>query len=267
MRVAVSNIAWAPDEDMAVAARLRAIGVTGVQIAPTIVWPDLSAVRPAEAIGYGRRWAHAGLPVTAAQSLLFGRPDLRLFDAESRDGFTAYLGAAIDLCGAIGATAVVFGSPRNRRRDGLAPDAAHRIAVQVFGALAERAEAAGVCRCLAANPARYGADFMTTAAEAADVVRAVDMPGLRLQLDTACMALADDDAVKCAADFAADVRHTQLSAMDLGPLGDAEPEHAAFADALRAGGYPHGVSVEMRRTDDPIAAVERAARYAVELFA
>jgi D-psicose/D-tagatose/L-ribulose 3-epimerase len=266
MRVAVSNIAWAPGEDMAVAARLRAAGVTGVQVAPTVVWPDLSAVRPAEAIAYGHRWARAGLPVMAAQSLLYGRPDLRLFDADSRADFTAHLAAAIDVCAAMGATVVVFGSPRNRRRDGLAPDTAHRIAVQVFGALADRAESLGVCLCLAANPARYGADFMTTAAEAADVVRAVNMPGLRLQLDTACMALADDDAVKCAADFAADLRHAQLSAMDLGPLGDPEPEHAAFADALHVSGYQHWVSVEMRRTDDPIAAVERAARYAVSVF-
>jgi D-psicose/D-tagatose/L-ribulose 3-epimerase len=266
MRVAVSNIAWAPAEDAAVAARLRAVGVAGVEIAPTTVWPDLTAVRPAEAIAYGRRWSDAGLPVVAAQSLLFGRPDLRLFDAEGRAAFVAYLGAAIEVCAGMGATALVFGSPKNRRRDGLPPDAAHRIAVEVFGALADRAAAAGACLCLEANPARYGADFMTTVAEAADVVRAVGAPGLRLHLDTACMALADDDAVKCAADFAAEVRHCHLSAMDLGPVGDAEPEHAAFADALRDSGYPHWLSVEMRRTDDPIAAVERAARYAVEVF-
>lgn len=266
MRVAVSNIAWEPHDDAEIAESLVSAGVAGVEIAPTKVWPDLTQVSLDEARAYGEGWARAGLPVVSAQSLLFGRPDLRLFD-DSRDDLVAYLGGVIDLCAAMGATALVFGSPRNRQRGGLAPDSAHDIAVDVFGRLAKRAAAVGACLCLEPNPVQYDADYLTRAAEAAEVVRAVDAPGLRLHLDTACMALAGDDAAACATEFAAELRHAHLSEPNLGPVGTPDERHAAFADALRATGYGHYVSVEMRASaENTVAAVGRAARYAVQIF-
>ncbi|MCI4063845.1 sugar phosphate isomerase/epimerase [Micromonospora sp. R77] len=265
MRVAVSNIAWEPTDDEKVADVLRRAGVAGVEVAPTKVWPDLTTVTPAQARAYGRWWAAAGLPVVAAQSLLFGRPDLTLF-GPGRDEFVAYLGRVVEVCAELGATALVFGSPRNRQRHDLPVEVADRIAVDVFGRLAERAAGAGACLCLEANPPAYGADHLTTAAEAAALVRAVGSPGLRLHLDTACMALAGDDAAACVREFAPLLRHAHLSEPDLGPVGDPDPRHADFVAALRAADYPGHVSVEMRpSTDERVVSVERAARYAVSL--
>ena len=43
-----------------------------------------------------------------------------------------------------------------------------------------------------ANPPEYGADFVTRAAEAIELVKAVNHPGFRLHLDTGCMTLAND---------------------------------------------------------------------------
>ncbi|WP_341720185.1 sugar phosphate isomerase/epimerase family protein [Micromonospora sp. FIMYZ51] len=265
MKVAISNIAWEPADDEKVADLLRHVGVDGIEVAPTKIWPDLTAVTPQEASGYARTWARAGLPVVAAQSLLYGRPDLTLFGPD-RERFVGYLARVIDLCVAMGATVLVFGSPRNRRRDGLPVKVADRIAVEVFGRLADRATALGASLCLEANPAEYGTDYLTRAVEAAALVRAVDSPGLRLHLDTACLALAGEDGAACVRRFAPLLRHTHVSEPDLGPVGDPDPRHRDFAAALSAVGYPGYLSVEMRQVaGDRRAAVERAARYAVTL--
>ncbi|WDZ82437.1 sugar phosphate isomerase/epimerase family protein [Micromonospora cathayae] len=265
MKVAISNIAWQPADDEKVADLLRHAGVAGLEVAPTRIWPDLAAVSLDQAHTYGRSWARAGLPVVAAQSLLYGRPDLTLFGPEQEE-FVAYLCRVIDLCAAMGATALVFGSPRNRQRHGLPVEAADRIAVDVFGRLAERANAAGASLCLEANPAVYGADYLLRAAEAAALVVAVDSPGLRLHLDTACMALAGDDASACVHRFAPLLRHAHLSEPDLAAVGTPDRGHADFVAALRAVDYDRYLSVEMRPAQgDRVAAVERAVRYAVAL--
>ncbi|ROO58751.1 sugar phosphate isomerase/epimerase [Micromonospora sp. Llam0] len=265
IKVAVSNIAWQPTDDEKVADLLRHAGVAGVEVAPTKIWPDLTEVSLDQAHAYGRTWARAGLPVVAAQSLLYGRPELTVFGPR-REDLVAYLCRVIDLCAAMGATALVFGSPRNRRRDGLPVEMADRIAADVFGRLARRAHAAGTSLCLEANPAEYGADYLVRAEEAARLVAAVDSPGLRLHLDTACMALAGDDAAACVDRFAPLLRHAHLSEPDLAAVGTPDRAHADFVAALRAVGYDRYLSVEMRPSDgDPVAAVERAARYAVAL--
>jgi sugar phosphate isomerase/epimerase len=266
VRIAVSNIAWEPSDDLKITERLLAAGVNAVEVAPTKVWPDLSRVSLASGRAYGAQWERAGLPVVSAQSLLYGRPDLNLFD-ETRGQLVDYLNTVTDLCVAMGATALVFGSPRNRQRGDMPFDAAHRIAVDVFGQLAEHAAASGACICLEANPQQYDADYLTRASDAAALVHAVDAPGLRLHLDTACMALAGDDGPACVTEFAPLLRHVHLSEPFLGPVGTPDQEHIAIADALHSAGYQHYVSVEMRPSAErPVAAVERAARYAVKIF-
>lgn len=265
IKVAVSNIAWQPVDDEKAADLLRHAGVAGVEVAPTKIWPDLTVVSHRQAQAYGQSWARAGLPVVAAQSLLYGRPDLTLFGPRQEE-FVAYLSRVIDLCAAMGATALVFGSPRNRQRQGLPVETADRIAADVFGRLAQRADAAGTSLCLEANPATYGTDYLVRAQEAATLVAAVDSPGLRLHLDTACMALAGDDAAECVHHFAPLLRHTHLSEPDLAAVGTPDPRHADFVAALRAVDYDRYLSVEMRPSEgDRVAAVERAARYAMAL--
>ena len=45
MKLAVSNIAWEPDEDEAVYTLMQKYGVTGVEIAPTKIWDRPNEVR------------------------------------------------------------------------------------------------------------------------------------------------------------------------------------------------------------------------------
>jgi sugar phosphate isomerase/epimerase len=264
MNLAFSNLAWSAQEDAHVLPQLPERGFPGLEVAPTRLWAHPLA-QDADEVAAARTAIEAtGLQVVALQSLLFQRPELQLFgDDEARRGLHDHLVGMARLAVRLGATRLVFGSPGNRRRGDLSLEQADEIAVEVFARLGAEAADLGVCFCIEANPTAYNCDFLTDAVASTAFVRAVDSPGVRLHLDTACMALAGDDAperIRAGADVLA---HVHASAPQLGAVGPGGPvDHEAIAAALRAMDYEGYVSVEMlRQADDPTGAVERTAEF------
>jgi D-psicose/D-tagatose/L-ribulose 3-epimerase len=188
IRLSISNIAWDPAEDDAVAAVLRAEGVSAVEIAPT-KWRD----KPLEATAaeiehYRRSWADRGLRISSLQALLFGRPDLELFGS-SRLQLAEYLYRVIELGAGLGARALVFGSPRNRLRGSLALEAAMASATDFFRDVGDFAAQHGVVIAIEANPPDYGGDFVTRTNEAVALCRAIASAGVGVNGDLGGMTL------------------------------------------------------------------------------
>jgi sugar phosphate isomerase/epimerase len=250
MKIAVSNIAWPTDLEDTVAMRLAQEGVRGIEIAPTKVWPVPSEVADVAIDAYRRFWESLGISIVAAQALLFGKPELALFtDAYTRGQTLAYLEGIIRLCGRLGARAMVFGSPKNRRIGSQDPAAAWQQAIDFFGRLGEIAVSEGTAIVIEANPAEYGSDFITRATEALELVRAVQHPGFRLHLDTACMAMAGDDPEAIIRKAAGVLAHFHASEPNLAPVGQGPVDHTRFAAQLAAAHYEGWVSIEMRQID------------------
>ena len=256
MKLALSNIAWPAAEEEAVRAVLVEAGIDGVELALTMIWPEPLAVSEAEARAYRAKWEDRGISVVALQALLFGRPELTLFDDEERRWATLeHLNAMARLGGFLGAGPLVFGSPQNRRRGNLEPERAMEIAERFFRAAGEGAEEHGTCLCLEPNPPQYGCDFVTDSASALELVRRVDHPGFGLHLDGAAMSLVGDSPDETVDACRSSIRHFHASEAYLAPLGEAlddqrPVDHAACAAALRAARYRGVVSVEMRRRKD-----------------
>ncbi|WP_158548496.1 sugar phosphate isomerase/epimerase [Blastococcus sp. TF02A-26] len=264
MRLAYSNLAWPAELDDAVLPELPELGFASLEVAPTRLWDDPLAQGPDEVARVRAAAEAAGVRIVALQSLLFQRPELQLFgDAQARRGLADHLVGMARLAAGLGATRLVFGSPGNRRRGDLPVEQADEMAVELFAGIGARAADLGVCFCIEANPEVYRCDYLTDAVASTAFVRAVDSPGVRLHLDTACMALAGDDAaerVRAGADVLA---HVHASAPQLGPVGpDGPVDHEVVAAALREVGYEGHVSVEMLTVaDDPQGAVRRTADY------
>jgi len=247
VRVAISNIAWPSYADAEVAALLERLGVRGIEVAPTKIWPTPTSAPRAEVAAYRRWWAERGFLIVGGQALLFGRPDLSIFEsAQIRQKTLAYLVQVVQLCADLGAGPLVFGSPRNRRRGAVPLHEAEQIAVDFFSALAEAALPTGATVVLEANPPAYGADFVTSAREAIAMVRRVAHQAFRLHLDTACIVMADDNVSDVVAEGRDILEHVHASEPQLAAIGTGGVDHAAFAHALREERYDGWVSVEMR---------------------
>lgn len=248
MRLAVSNIAWRPDEDQSMARLLSAVGVDAVEVAPTRLWPKPLEVEPSDVDAYVRLWRDQGVEVVSMQALLFGRPDLQLFgDSAERAVLLTYLAGIHRLAARMGACRLVFGSPGNRRRGARPPAEAWEIAATFFAKAGRDAASVGVQLCIEPNPAAYGCDFITTAAEGLALVESVAQPGFGLHLDTAGLLLSGDDPAAAMRDCSHELRHVHFSAPQLAPVRrDVELDYASVANALVSAGYAGCVSVEMR---------------------
>ena len=165
MRLGLTNLAWDPSRDEAVAGLLARLGVDAIDVAPSKYFADVAAVREAEVRRVRDWWADRGIEITGMQSLLYGTQGLNLFgppDVQQR--MLAYLAAVCRVGTWLGATRLVFGSPANRNRAGLTDAEAWARALEFFGRLAEVAAEAGVTICLEGVHPHYGANFMTDTA-------------------------------------------------------------------------------------------------------
>ena len=247
MKTALSNIAWTAQQDEAVAELMQLCGVTGVEVAPTRLWDEPLSVTDAqveECLGF---WRARGVEVIAMQALLFGKPELLLFDSDAvRAQLLDYLDGIMALAARLGAGPLVFGSPQNRTRGALPRDAALDIGSEFFRAAGRRARQHGVVLCIEPNPPQYNCDFITTSADALELVERVDDPGFGLHLDAAALHLVGEDAATAVARSIHVLHHVHASEPKLGALGEGGVDHAALAAALRANEYQGFVSVEMR---------------------
>jgi sugar phosphate isomerase/epimerase len=269
MKLAVSNIAWDAGEDAAIAEVLARHAVRGLEVAPTKVWERPAEVGAAAVERYRRRWRERGIEIVAMQSLLFGQPDLELFNGpEARQRTLAYLSAIIRLGGWLGARALVFGSPKSRALHGMSRVEALEVAVEFFARVAEVAARHGTTVCLEPNPAAYGCEFAQTTAEALDVVRRVDRPGFGLQLDTGSLAMAGEVESGIVADALPWIRHVHVSEPQLGAVGSAATDHRRIAEALARLGYGGWLSIEMRSGQgvSNAQAVDEALRYVRDVY-
>lgn len=247
MKLAVSNIAWPTGADAAAAALLRRHGATGVEIAPTMVWPKPLDASRADVLAYRATWERQGLTVVALQALLFGRPDLTLFAGrERREQTFDYLDRIMELAEWLGAGVLVFGSPKNRLIGGRPTAEVMPETVEFFRHVGDRAAKRGVIFGIEPNPPEYGCDFVTTAAEGSALVAAVGHPGFGLHLDAGGLALTGGTPAD-----AGPVRpcHYHISEPHLSLIGTGGAPHAAYAVSLRGLGYDGWRSIEMRRPE------------------
>jgi D-psicose/D-tagatose/L-ribulose 3-epimerase len=249
MRLAISNIAWDTVEDETIAASLHRVGVDAIDVAPGKYFPDPTKASDEEIAGVKKWWSERGIEITGMQALLFGTTGLNLFGPkESRDAMLHHLTAVCRIGAGLGARRLVFGSPKNRDRGNLSDQEAAAIAIPFFRQVGEVAQRYDVMICLEPNPPCYGANFMTTSAETAQIVEQVGHPSIRMQFDTGALAINGEDPFAVLQDCSALIGHIHASEPDLVPLGDGATDHKKMSAALMQHLPHHVVSIEMLAT-------------------
>lgn len=269
MRISISNIAWDTVLDEAVAALLRRYAVDAIDIAPGKYFPDPAAAKPADFERVRGWWNERGIDIIGMQALLFGTKGLNLFGVpESRAAMLAHLGAVCRVGAGVGATRMVFGSPKNRDRGSLDFEAAADQAAGFFRELGAVAADHGVTVCLEPNPVHYGCNFMTNSDEAARVVERAAHPFVRLQLDTGAMASNAEPMETTVQRVAELVGHVHASEPGLVPLGDGGADHAAAGRAVARHLPQQVVCIEMLSpaVEPALVSIERALQVALRHY-
>lgn len=269
MKLAISNIAWDISEDQDIAALLRQHGIDTIDVAPGKYFPDPTQTSTAQIMDIREAWAARGITINGMQALLFGTQGLNLFGSiASQAAMLKHLRHICRIAAGLGATRLVFGSPKNRDRSGLDDEHLKKVYLCFFRALGDIAREHGVTFCLEPNPPCYGANFMTDTPETAEVVRAVDHPHILMQLDTGSLTINAEDPQQVLTAHAGLIGHVHASERNLLPLGDGDTNHAAMARALGRHVPEQVVSIEMlpnRHEPHPVT-IARALKVAIRHY-
>lgn len=268
-RLAASNIAWEPIEDDAVAAVLESHGFTGVEIAPTKRWESPIEASRKDIAAYRAEWAKRGLTIVAMQALLFGRSDLQLFGSSVvRRALREYMTGLIEMAHGLGAQALVFGSPKNRKRGKMPMAEANEIACEFFRELGALAVSRDCVICIEPNPPSYDCDFVNTTAEAVALCEAIGSRGVKVNGDGGAMAMLNEDPTTIIEHAPGWFGHFHASEPQLAEVSDGPFQRAAAA-ALHTANYTGWVSLEMRAatSGSRVEAVARAAERMAGIYA
>ena len=269
MRLAISNIAWDVSEDLRIAKLLNQFDIDAIDIAPSKYFPDFQKSSDRDIAKVRKWWADFGIEITGMQALMFGTSDLNVFgDVDIRTAMLDHLRAVCRIGAGLGATRLVFGSPKNRDRINLNDDQTGEIAVEFFRQLGDIAQTEGVLICLEPNPSRYGANFMTSNQETIEVVTAINHPAIKMQFDTGSMAINQESHSDVLLKASRLIGHVHASEPDLLPLGDGGADHTAMAAALAQHLPTHVVSIEMiaTKTEPHHVSIERAVKCAIQHY-
>jgi len=269
MRLAISNIAWDIEEDETIAALLHCYGVDAIDVAPGKYFPDPINANNEEISYVKNWWLERGIEITGMQALLFGTTGLNVFGSQaSQDAMLSHLAAVCRIAKGLGATRLVFGSPKNRDRSGLTDEQAMKVAIPFFRRLGDIAQINDVVICLEPNPTCYGANFMTTSRQAADVVRKVAHPAIKMQLDIGTLTINQENTASVVQEFESLIGHIHASEPELVPLGDCKTDHIGIATVLHRHLSDHLVSIEMLATKNEAhtESIERALAAAVNFY-
>lgn len=269
MKIAISNLAWDYSENNQLRNILRKYKIKGIEVAPTKIWQDPIHTQITALKRYKKYWLDSGVEIVATTSLLFGHPELTIFEnKKARKATFGYLLKMIELSGTLGAKAMVFGSPKNRRRDSLDKKAAIEIAKEFFYKIGEFAKEYDIYFGIEPNPPLYGSDFILTTMEAIDFVKEVGHPHFSLHLDSSTMEINKEDyeeSINLGLPYA---HHFHISEPGLKPIPQGEVRHKKIAKLLKDNKYSKWVSVEMPLgTDiDHLATIEKTLQFVTKVY-
>lgn len=269
MRISVSNIAWNKQEDANVVRLLQHYEIDAIDIAPGKYFPDIKKVSSDEIAAVRQYWYKHNIEIIGMQSLLFGTQGLNLFsDKHIQQQMLQYLEAVCRIGANLGATKLVFGSPKNRDCLGLTESQTHSIAVDFFNKLGNIARNYGVIICLEPNPVCYGANFMTNSVETAAIVKAVNHPAIQMQFDSGALIFNQEDAESILSQYVDIIGHIHLSEPGLVPIGDINSNHENIATVLKTYCKGRAGTIEMLAAskESHISALERAIAFVIKYY-
>ncbi len=261
MKYCVSNIALSPYKHADELRALPALGITGLEVAPSRRWhetfpgPDNAAVAT-----YRREIEAAELKVVGLHSLFFDHPDWGLFkSADVSRKSMAFLEHLSAICRDLGGKALIYGG--GRKRGTMPLETAHVEAVDFFGELCHRIKDHGTCFCF--EPLGLNdTDFINSAYDSLAIVREIANPALRVQLDAKALYENDEAVAATFEAVAADLVHFHANEPGLQVLGSSGTvDHAALGKMLDEIGYDGTVTIEQRmlNANDPLADVAQSA--------
>ena len=246
MKLSISNIGWTAERDPTAYELMKKYGFTGLEIAPTRVFPE----EPYDKLDEAEEWAGSlkakyGFTVSSMQSIWFGRQEKLFGTEEERHLLLDYTKKAVDFAVAVKCHNLVFGCPRNRS---MPEGADEKIAVSFFKKIGDYAYSKGTVIGMEANPPIYNTNYINDTISALNLIKQVNSEGFRLNLDLGTMIQNDEQISELAGNVSL-INHVHISEPGLKPIRERRL-HKELAQLLNNDNYQGFISIEMGRHED-----------------
>ena len=250
MKLSISNIAWSNEHDDEIYEFLSKTGFTGLEIAPTRIFPEAPYDKLNKVTGFKNKLLKQyNLKISSMQSIWFGVTESIFGDESDRQSLVAYTKKAIDFAEAAGCPNLVFGCPKNRIiPEAMSLDECLPIAVDFFNRIGDYAALKNTYISIEANPTIYGTNFINTTAQALELKKKINNPGIRVNLDLGTI-IYNNEGFKLQSDDIRHINHVHFSEPRLVPV-EKRRLHTDMIKELQNLGYDKYISIEMGNKDD-----------------
>jgi D-psicose/D-tagatose/L-ribulose 3-epimerase len=269
MKLSVSNIAWEKEEDYIVYELMRNNGFTGLDIAPSRILDNPLYASDLEIQHERKVIEQAGFSIIGMQSLLYGHPELKIFESEkNRQETVIYLKRIIDYASKLGTKVLVFGSPKNRQTRCIDLKTAQEVAAQFFSEIGNYSIKKNISFCIEPNPVEYESDFITTTEEAIGLVKKVNNIGFGLHVDLGTILINNEPISETLERAIPLMKHFHISHPYLQLINKDIEVHQDVANVLRKFHYDGFVSIEMKSglKSSNILAVNQALEFVSKIY-
>ena len=241
MKVTISNIAWQPENDAEMYAFLKEKKCTGIEIAPTRIFPE-NPYSDLNKVANFRKELQSdyGLQVVSMQSICFGRNEAIFSSEKERNSLLDYIKQSIDFASILGCNNLVFGSPKNRNIN----PGQEEIAVAYFSEIGKYAAEKNTVFAFEPNPVIYGTNFINTTNQALDFVKACNVEGLKVNFDLGTV-IYNEEKLSILENNLKWINHIHISEPYLEAIQN-RSLHKELASILRKEKYANYISIEMK---------------------
>jgi len=260
MKLSISNIAWAKEQDQHMYAFLKDSNFSGIEIAPTRIFEK----NPYDKLEEAQQFAvelkkEFGLQISSMQSICYGITESIFGTVEERQVLVEYTKKAIDFASVINCKNLVFGCPKNR----IIGENQMDVAVAFFSELGQYAQQKGTVLALEANPVIYGTNFINTTKQSFDFVKEINCEGLKVNFDFGTF-LFNEEKITTIEKQLNLINHIHISEPYLEEIQPREI-HKELSKMLIENGYDKFVSIEMKNLN-AIEKAESIVNYTKEIF-
>jgi sugar phosphate isomerase/epimerase len=268
VKLATSNIALSSYDHIEQLQHLAGFGLDGLEVAPSRVWRDTwKGLTPGQVTAYRKEIENAGLCVVGLHSLFYDQPELGLFQGpDTRSRTLDFMEHLSKLCRDLDGRILTYGG--GRKRGELPLESAFIESEAFFSELIPRIEGHGTIFCF--EPlAPQDSDFINSVYESIRLVKALNHPSLRVQLDAKALVATGELNIEVFQAAAPYLIHVHANEPDLGVLGTSgNIDHQTMAELLTKIGYDGYVSIEQKMigADNPLQELKRSVEILRSLY-
>jgi sugar phosphate isomerase/epimerase len=242
MKLSISNIAWEKKDNEKVYKLLKKYWFQWIEIAPTKVVEDIENYNDSEIEKFNIQINNYWLKTVAMQSLIYWKPDLKLFSTPEE--LICYLEKVIQIWSKVWAKSLIFWSPKNRIFENITKEEAIEKAKLFFQKIWDIAKIYNLNICIEANPEIYWWNFMCNTEETLDLVKKINHENIKLHLDLWTIIANNEDPIiiKKSIPF---ITHFHISEPYLNLIKDRELHYLAVK---MLNNYKWYCSIEMKNT-------------------